>query len=613
MADPRSPTAGRYAFAGALKNSRGVERWLAVDVETGRRVVLAVADAARLVVLDSARGVKHRHLAGVIAVLREVDSASLPSGNALPSGFGVAIAEFVPGRTLHAELLHSGMNSAKAVAWSLRLADAVQTLHTAGADHGALSPRSVIAVPEGRAIAPVLSQLVVPGMGPFCPPERLKGSGETAADDVWALHATLYSMLTQQAPFNAVSRDALLKQMLSGRPKPLAAFGIDEPALQEILDRGLAYEKRVRVCEAAEFIQALDGWERDPRAMPAKRHVPPRPSPRSLMDIVGATGLAKDRDDGIVIDGSALPDDEGSELNPKPLSQTQAVAVQPSSPVAAALPVYASIPLAPPRAAMASGPTLSGVPSGLPSSTVAPAPNRVSINPFERKRSVWPLVLVAAVVGGGGVYVAVAPDAPPSRPGVEAAVAPVVTQKAAQPARPRLNAAQARDACVTSYFDPGAFDKERNFAFVCGDGDFREVATLLQQTARVIPAGADAGAPGAGDAGLSSSVRGSGLDWYELPATAIIRRSCCDGAVPITLPETAGWCEQLQTAVRRIADDSGKAGDLAPDARSFDKAVACLFANRVPHSYPYERPPSEANRRAFQQFLSRAAISEARR
>jgi hypothetical protein len=69
----------------------------------------------------------------------------------------------------------------------------------------------------------------------------------------------------------------------------------------------------------------------------------------------------------------------------------------------------------------------------------------------------------------------------------------------------------------------------------------------------------------------------------------------------------------MQTVVRRIADDSGKAGDLAPDARSFEKAVSCLFANRVLHIYPYEKPPSEANRQAFQQFLSRAAISEARR
>ena len=115
---------------------------------------------------------------------------------------------------------------------------------------------------------------------------------------------------------------------------------------------------------------------------------------------------------------------------------------------------------------------------------------------------------------------------------------------------------------------------------------------------------ADAGAGGA---------HVSGLDWYELPAAAIIRRSCCPNAAPVALPETPGWCEQLQAVVRRIADDSAKSGDLAPDARSFDKAVTCLFANKVARSYAYEKAPTEANRAAFQQFLSRAAISEARR
>jgi hypothetical protein len=122
----------------------------------------------------------------------------------------------------------------------------------------------------------------------------------------------------------------------------------------------------------------------------------------------------------------------------------------------------------------------------------------------------------------------------------------------------------------------------------------------------------DAGAPVdvlKADAGA----KGSGLDWYELPATAIIRRHCCAAAAPLTLPESAGWCEQLQSAVRRVADDSGKAVDLAPAARDFDKAVNCLFANKIARPYVYDKPPTDLNRAAFQQFLGRAAVSDARR
>ena len=628
MADPRIPVAGKYGFAGVLKNSQALERWVGVEQDTGRRVVLAIADAGRLATLDSARGVKHRHLTSVLEIARDVDAASLPSGQPLRPGFGVAIAEFVPGTTLHSELARSGMNPSKAVAWILRVADAVQALHSAGAVHGALSPRSVIAVPVGRAIAPVLSQLVAPAIGAYCPPERLKGSAETSPDDIWALHATLYAALTRQAPFNAPTRDALLKQMLSSRPKPLSAFGIDEPALQEILDRGLAYEKRVRVTELPELIATLDGWERDPRAMPAKRQTPPRPATRSLMAIVGAPG-GKDRDDGIVIDGATLPDDEGSELEPKILPPVPAPPPAAAAPVA--LPASAATPTpgATPPAPAAPPPQLPEAPlrdalgvslkpaaraSAFPramSNVALSIKKKISINPFERKRSVWPLVVIAAIVGGGGVYLAVAPDAATSPPPKEVAAAAVVLPKAAQPGRPKLSAGERRDACVASYFDPGTFEAGQNFVFVCADGDFRDAATQLQRLVR--PTRIDDGGAALEATRADAGARASALDWYELPATAIIRKSCCDGATPVTLPQTPGWCEQLQTVVRRIADDSSKAGDLAPGARSFDRAVSCLFANKVGKMYGYEKAPTAANRDAFQQFLSRAAISEARR
>ncbi|HYP98780.1 MAG TPA: hypothetical protein VER96_08905 [Polyangiaceae bacterium] len=652
MADPRIPVAGRYAFAGALKNSQALDRWIGVEQDGGRRVVLAVADAGRLTTLDSARGVKHRHLTSVLEIARDVDARSLPSGKALPPGFGVAVAEFVPGTTLHNEISRGGMNAAKAVAWILRLADALLALHGAGAVHGALSPRSVIAVPEGRAIAPVLSQLVAPAIGGYCPPERLKGSAETAPDDVWALHATLYTALTRQAPYSAPTREALNKQMLSGRPKPLSAFGIDEPALQEILDRGLAYEKRVRVTELPELIATLDGWERDPRAMPAKRQIPPRPATRPMSAIV--TPGSKDRDDGIVIDGASLADDEGVELEPRlpppiaaPLPAPVAAPLPPipapppriaaplpapmpapvAQPVVAAPPAAPSSPFAAPAVPAipdmaldvplhdALGSSGRMTPSGVSMARAVPAvvppiKKRFSINPFERKRSVWPLVLIAAVVGGGGVYLAVAPDAPPPQQPKAVAAPAVTVPKATQPAGPKLSPAERRDACVASYFEPGSFEPSQNFSFVCDDGDFKDTVTKLQRLVR--PAGQAAG--GAPDpAKPDATVRSSGLDWYELPATAIIRKSCCEAAAPVTLPQTPGWCEQLQGVVRRIADDSSKAGDLAPATRGFDKAVACLFANHVGKVYGYEKAPTPANREAFQQFLSRAAISEARR
>lgn len=573
-------------------------------------------EAGRLATLESAKGIKNRHLASVIEVVRDVDTQSLPEGVVIPTAGGVAVAEYMPGTTLRGQLEAGALNASKAVAWTLRLAESVQALHQAGGVHGAISLRSVVAEPEGRKIAPVLSQLLAQPVGAFCPPERLRGSVETSADDVWALHAVLFAMLTREAPFMGSARDVLLKAMLSGRPKLLSTYGVDEPVLDEILMRGLVGEKRLRVTDLPELVQALDAWERDRTVMPPKRAAMPRPASRGLADIVGGTGLGAARDDGVVIDDDSLPGDEGTEV--RTIAPPPDV---PSAPRAASAQLPDAAPVAPAVAmGAARGPAGAG-----PAANVGgkPVSKRVSINPFEKKKQTWPLLVLAALGGGIGVYLAVAPEPAPLKPVAEAAPSPVAVpaSTAAKSTKKRLSGADDRDACVVAYFPDGAFQGTPNFEFVCSDKDFREIATSLNQMVSVPVADAGvAGGAGALDAGApvdglkpDAGAKGSGLAWYELPATAIIRRHCCAAAAPLTLPESAGWCEQLQSAVRRVADDSGKAVDLAPAARDFDKAVNCLFANKIARPYGYDKPPTDLNRAAFQQFLGRAAVSDARR
>lgn len=619
MSDPRSPLAGRFSFAGLVRTTQGPRRWLLTENDTGRRVVAVATEAGRLATLEAAKGVKHRHLASVVDVVREVSPQALPEGVVVPTAGGVAVAEYLPGTTLRQQLESGPINPIKAVAWTLRLAEAVQALHQAGGVHGAISPRSVLAEPEGRKIAPVLSQLLAQPVGAFCPPERLRGSVETSADDVWALHAVLFAMLTRQAPFKGGARDALLKSMLAGRPKPLSSFGVDEPVLDEILGRGLVGEKRLRVTDLPELVQTLDGWERDRTIMPPKRPAMPRPASRGLADIASGAALGASRDDGVIIDDELLPEDEGTELRSAqpPLGALPPVAVT----AAPTPPLPGSVVSALPQPA----PTAAPAGTAAPSQYVGEAPKRpskrVSINPFEKKKQVWPMVVGAALLGGAGVYLAVAPDSAPTSPSAAPPVVAAPVATTSKPAQKKKSVAEDRDACVVAYFPEGSFTGTPNFEFVCSDRDFREISTSLSQMVEPT-AGASAGTGGTsasgadargGSGGADAGMKGSGLDWYELPAAAIIRRHCCVASAPLTLPESAGWCEQLQSAVRRIAEDSSKAVDLAPAARDFDKAVNCLFANKIARPYPYEKPPSEANRAAFQQFLGRAAVSDARR
>lgn len=250
-------------------------------------------------------------------------------------------------------------------------------------------------------------------------------------------------------------------------------------------------------------------------------------------------------------------------------------------------------------------------PKALAGAPARPVSRRLSFNPFERKRKIWPIVAIAAAAGGLGVYVLLSATGGPAVSNAAPAVS--AAQSASKPRATEKNTVspeEKRDSCVRSYFPERNFSKDEHFAFLCEDSDFREVTkrlfTSVKQQPLVVPAGA---AP----AERQKIEQASHLGWYELPAAGIVRQGCCVAAVPLNLPETVGWCEQLESAVRRIADDSQKAGDLAPGARAFDKAVTCLFVHGISRPYGYDRQPTDIQRRAFQQFLSSAAISEARR
>jgi hypothetical protein len=594
---------------------------MAIEAASGRLVVVAIADPGRLSTLEPAENVRHRHLATMIDVVREVEPDAFPENVRMPAGAGAAVAEHVPGKTLRAVLESGPMHPAKAVAWVLRLADAVQVLHSSGAVHGGISARSVIAEPEGRAIAPVLSQLIAPPIGPYCPPERLRAGAESASDDVWALVAVLYTALTARTPHSGRTREELLKAMLA-RPAPLSTFGIKEPVLEEIILRGLAPERRSRVTDLAEVQGWLDTWERDPTVTLPPR-VPTRAAVRGLGDIVSGAAFGATRDDGIVIDDSGLEDDPGGSLPPPALlslaTDSEPPTVLAERPLGYAPVLDSTVAAAPPG--------LVPKPAAPRLKVPAPAQRRVSVNPFQRKQSVLPWVLLAAGIGGGGVYLLVAPSSKPIAEAVPSARAEEAVPRVPAPLPPPKSADLTRNECVAQHFPPDAFDGQPDFAFVCEDAELPTTARRLGSMVLVGDAptlrdggvGSDAGIAvdvlrlsgmRVADAGVAT---GSGLDWYELPATAIIRKACCTNSSPVVLPEMPGWCEQLQGVIRRMADDSARAMDLSPAARNYDKAVNCLVANRVKHPYAYAGAPSAASRAAFQQFLGRAAIISTKR
>ncbi len=170
----------------------GAKFWRAQDVVLERDVAVtvlhgsadsAVADRADDL-LTRARRSGHLEHPGAARLLDVVgrDAAELP-----PGVLGLAITEWVPGRSLAEVVADGAVRTSAAVAMVEPLAGAAQQAHRQGLVLGCGQPQRIRITPDGRAaVAFALPR-----------PET------TPADDVRGLGATLYALLTRRWPLSA--------------------------------------------------------------------------------------------------------------------------------------------------------------------------------------------------------------------------------------------------------------------------------------------------------------------------------------------------------------------------------------------------------------------------
>lgn len=548
--------------------------------------MLSAVPSRSLGPFTAAQGTRHLHLAAIVDVIAKAEPDEVPGGLlSQHPDTAIVAAELVAGRTLRGQLKTGRMPPFKAVAWALRLVEALRVVHQKGGIHGAISPRSIVVEPAGRAIAPVLAQLVAPPIAGFCSPERLEGGGPTPEDDVWALHAVLYSAMTGVAPHDGDAR-ALLASARSGTFRPLSSYGIEEPILQRILERGLFGEASRRVKHLSDVAAALDSWERgqDPGAPPARQGIG-----RLFIHCPEPFG-------GPVLEGSSLPDGEVL-TTPEPLSEPDA-----------SVPGLGMAGPEPPGAGAHPGvrPDHSGRGHAPRSKRIRTA-GWVALGAGSLVAAVVTLLVTGRERTNDGAAAPSIPELPAVNSGPASdGVAPA-----------ELSPAEMQAACIRSYFETGTpLDQHENFDFVCNEKDFRIAARRLFDLAYPRPEPKPRPAPSEPVAG-GVVVRGEGdrhaLGWFELPAAAVIRTTCCAGPEPVNLPQTAGLCQQLQAQVRLFAEASKKPVDLGAQERHFLDAVQCLYSTGTERPYVYQVLPTTVQRQAFQRFLSHAAESDAKR
>jgi eukaryotic-like serine/threonine-protein kinase len=152
----------------------------------------------------------------------------------LDAGRPFTVTEFVEGRRL-SEMIsgRAPIDIAAALRIMLELGGAVETLHNMGFIHGAVSPRNVVVLEDGRVklldielsglrdAREVQGLLNIDPPAEYLSPEQIQKAPITEKTDVYAFGVILHEVLSGAPPFQGATREAIYAKHLKEAPVPI--------------------------------------------------------------------------------------------------------------------------------------------------------------------------------------------------------------------------------------------------------------------------------------------------------------------------------------------------------------------------------------------------------
>ncbi|GGW93021.1 serine/threonine-protein kinase [Streptomyces chryseus] len=209
------------------------------------------------------------------------------------------VMELLPGRTLQHRLEEGPLPPREAARTGREILAALRAAHAAGIHHRDVKPANVLLRADGRAVLTDFGIAAVQGSASltmtgevigspeYMAPERVRGSADLPASDLWSLGMTLYVCVEGVSPMRRGSTLATLAAVLDDPVPPARQAGPLGPVLAELLVRDPAARP-----DAERLDALLAAAEAGHFQAPPPAPVPPSPTrtdtPRPAPPVPGA-------------------------------------------------------------------------------------------------------------------------------------------------------------------------------------------------------------------------------------------------------------------------------------------------------------------------------------
>jgi eukaryotic-like serine/threonine-protein kinase len=248
------------------------EVWRAYDPRLEREVAIKV--------LPSGSGEESPHRERFVREARAASALAHPNIITIheintADGLDFIVMEYVRGESLSQVLSGGPLRAARAVEYTLQIADALKAAHEAGIVHRDLKPGNIMIASSGlvkvldfgiakrvadadtaggdrTTSAPLTMMGQTIGTPAYMSPEQTLGDIVDARSDLFSLGVVLYEMLSGQRPFQSATNLGLVRKIVHEPPRPLREVAPHVPGtLVAIVDRCLVKDPAGRYASAA--------------------------------------------------------------------------------------------------------------------------------------------------------------------------------------------------------------------------------------------------------------------------------------------------------------------------------------------------------------------------